>query len=249
MPFHELSFPKDSETPVPLVVILPILGQIMFMPDFWIEKQLANYFRKKGYATAIVKRDFFSFTRGQGIKQIEDYLANTVDKARRTINHALKDSRIDAEKVLSLGISFGGITNVLLTAQDNRIKAGILAFAGGNIPEIIATSKEPLLKAYCGEISKGLGISHKELVRSLKENFNQEPLDVAASIPAEKILMVIAKYDHVILPKYAHALKDALGGPQTIYLPLGHYLSLLALPYLERQAHKFFQKRLTSVNC
>ena len=249
MPGYELHLPqKDSSPPPwPFILILPILGRLLFLPDIFIERRIARFFNQRGFAVSILRRDFFSFDPRQGIEQIGLYLSSTIEQAKTMLDEILKNPKIDPLRVGSLGISFGGVINVLLSAQEARIKASVVALAGGNLPEIIATSRDPLVKNYYAAIVKGLGMKREEFISTLKEQLKEEPLRVAPKIDSQKIFMMIARLDRVVFPCYSTALWQALGKPQAIFIPLGHYFSLLALPYLNRQALAFFRQKLQRI--
>ena len=243
MPLYELSFPEKGKAPYPLILILPVLGRILCLPDFWIEKKLAQFFNRRGFAAAIVVRDFFEYAPAQGIEQVGKYLSAATQKAKTALDELLKIPQIDSNRIGSLGISFGGVLNVLFMAEEPRIQAGVIALAGGNLPEIITTSRDPLVKNYCKTILNGLGLNREEFVRRLKEELEEEPLRFAPAVDPNKILMIIAQWDRVVFPRYSLNLRKALQNPETVFLPLGHYFSLLAMPYLERKALRFFQQK------
>ncbi len=240
----ELVLPPKQKEPCPLVLMLPILGQLLFFTDLGIERTIAHFFSRKGFAVAILRRDFFQYHPHEGIEQVGNYLSRTVKQAKLALDELVKNPAIDATRIGSLGISFGGILSVLLTAEEPRLKACVTALAGGNIPEIIVTSKDPLLSSYCRELLQGLKLTREEFVRELKKDFKEEPLKVAEKIDPEKILMIIARFDRVVFPRYALALWNALRKPKVIFVPLGHYFTILIMAYLNRQALAFFKQKL-----
>lgn len=241
---YELFLPARASAPYPLVLILPVLGRILFLPDLWIEKGIARFFARNGFAAAVIRRDFFCFQPGQGIEQVGQYLAEAVKRARESLDTLLQRPDIHGGTVVSLGISFGGLINVLLAASEPRIKACVFALAGGNVPEIITTSRDPLVSAYRRDILKGLKLDSERFTKNLRASLREEPLDAAQAIPAEKTLMIISKLDRVVFPRYALALWEALHKPETIFLPVGHYFAILLIPYLQRKALEFFRKKL-----
>ncbi len=243
MPHFELLLPPKQKEPAPLILILPILGQLLFFTDLWIERMIAHFFVRKGFAVAILRRDFFQYLPHKGIEQVGDYLSRTVEQAKLALDELVKNPAVDATRIGSLGISLGGVLSVLLAAEEPRLKACVVALAGGNIPEIIVTSKDPLLSSYCRELLRGLKLSREEFVRELKKDFKEDPLEAAKQIDPEKILMVIARFDHVVFPRYALALWEALRKPKAIFVPLGHYFTILVMAYLNRRALAFFKQR------
>ncbi len=246
MPAYEIKLPEQGRPPYPLALILPILGRLIGFPDIWIERKIAKFFNRRGFATAVIKRGFFVFNRRKGIEQIGNYISRSVRNTQATLDELAADDRIDAERIGSLGISFGGIVNTILMAKDTRIKAGVIALAGGNIPEIIASSRDPLLRNYCDTALFYLRMTRPEFVEKLTAVLEEEPLKFAPRVPREKVLMMSARLDRIIFPRYGEALRKALQYPETAYLPLGHYLSMLLMPYLEYRTLRFFKKRFSA---
>ena len=56
--------------------------------------------------------------------------------------------------------------------------------------------------------------------------------------------MFLALFDHVIRFRYGLALWRTLGKPETVFLPLGHYASILTIPILKWKVISFFKKKL-----
>jgi hypothetical protein len=54
--------------------------------------------------------------------------------------------------------------------------------------------------------------------------------------------MFIAGFDRVVPIWAGRQLRDAIGGPRTIYLFAGHYTSFLYLPYAVWESYCFVRK-------
>jgi len=240
---YELFLPRQ-EGPHPLIVISPALGRVFFLPDLFFEKQMARFFTKHGFATAVVHRDFFNIEREGGLGQVDRYLEDSVGKIKKSFDELVQREDIDKNRVVSLGVSFGGMVNILFAAREPRIKAHVFALAGANIPEILTTSRDPLVRLYCHQILDVCGLGREEFVRSLKASLQNEPFESARKIEPDSVLMIIARFDHVVLPIYSKLLWEALRKPETLFLPVGHYFTILLLPYLERKALEFFRRKL-----
>ena len=61
----------------------------------------------------------------------------------------------------------------------------------------------------------------------------------------EKYLMINAKKDLFVMPKYAEKLWMALGKPEIKWLKATHLTTIFYLPYIERISLSHFQKTLT----
>jgi hypothetical protein len=56
--------------------------------------------------------------------------------------------------------------------------------------------------------------------------------------------LFVALFDTVVPNTRGRELREAMGKPEMILLPTGHYTSALCLPYIERQSLRFFQRKL-----
>ena len=65
----------------------------------------------------------------------------------RAVTAALA-ARADVREVVYLGVSAGGIFGAALLGTEPRIARAVLAFPGGDLPELIATSDEATVVAY-----------------------------------------------------------------------------------------------------
>jgi hypothetical protein len=70
-----------------------------------------------------------------------------------------------------------------------------------------------------------------------------DPLKLAEYIDAGNVLMYIARFDQVVPRKCGDRLREAIGGPETIYLFSGHYSSFLYSPWAEAESLSFFRKK------
>ncbi len=239
----ELYLP-EGPGPFPLICLTPILGRLAFLEDLFMEKRFAGFFAKHGFATALIDRPIFEFDPKRGLDQIQLYLEESVARSMEALDYLMKQEEINPEAVGSFGISFGSIVNILWAAKDRRLKANVFALAGGNIPEIIVTSRDPLMRNYFRSIVKGTGLSGEELKRSLEKSITIDPLQAASAIPSGSVLLLLGIFDRVIRFRYGMSLRKALGNPETIFIPLGHYFTLLAAPFLVWRALKFFERKL-----
>ena len=246
---YEIYLPPGSG-PHPLVCITPILGRFLILEDLHFERRFARFFAKHGLATALIDRPIFEFDPKCGLEQIQEYLEQSLSRNKKVLDSVLLRKDIDPKRIGSFGMSFGAVVNCLWGASDSRIKTHVLAMAGGNLPEIFMTSRDPLMKSYMKAVLeskpvfKNTAVDRTNLKEVLKEIFLLEPLNSAHLLPAQNILLLLAIFDHVVKFRYGMALRQALGKPKTIFLPLGHYTSILLVPILQWQVLKFFQKKL-----
>ena len=239
----ELYLPEGTG-PLPLICLTPILGRLLFLDDLFLERRFARFFASQGFAAALIERPIFEFNPARGLEQIQRYLEESVLRNEKVLDDLLARKEIDPEKIGSFGISFGAVLNSLWAASDSRLKAHVFALAGGNIPEILITSRDPLMRSYLKAIIKNVGMEREKLKDAFERVIRLDPLKAASSIPRESVLMILALFDRVIRFRYGQLLRQALGEPETIFLPLGHYTSLITVPLTQWKALEFFKKRL-----
>ena len=237
----ELYLP-EGPGPFPLICLTPILGRLAFLEDFFLEHRLAPFFASQGFATALIERPIFEFNPAQGLEQIQEYLEESLRRNKKVLDYLIQQKEIDPQRIGSYGMSFGAVVNSLWAASDPRLKAHVFSLIGGNIPEIILTSRDPLMRAYLKAILDSRG--GQNLKSALEEAIRLDPLKTSHSIPRENILMFLALFDHVIRFRYGLALWRVLGKPETVFLPLGHYASILTIPILKWKVISFFKKKL-----
>ena len=227
----------------PLICLTPILGRLGFLEDLFMERHYARFFAKHGFAACLIDRPIFEFDPHQNLHQIQNYLESSAKRSVVALDCMVKQEEVDPQAVGSFGISFGAIVNILWAARDPRLTANVFALAGGNIPEIIMTSRDPLMRSYARSIVKGTGLAGAELQSALKNSIQIDPLQAAGFISPGNVLLLLGIFDRVIRFRYGLGLRKALRNPETIFIPLGHYFTLLAAPFLIRRALTFFRKK------
>lgn len=243
-PFPFWLYQPDKPGPLPLICLTPLLGRFLFLEDLYFERRHARFFAQHGFAAVLIDRPIFQFDPARGLDQIQSYLEESVTRNRKVLDVLVERRDIQANAVGSFGISFGGVTNCLWAGQDSRLKANVFGLAGGNIPEIMLTSRDPLMRDYVKSILTSTALGKKDLGEALKKAIRLDPLNAASSIPKENVLMFLALFDRVIELRFGLRLRQALGKPKTLFLPLGHYTTLLAMPFLKWKALEFFKEKL-----
>ncbi|MDP3920245.1 MAG: hypothetical protein Q8R76_05515 [Candidatus Omnitrophota bacterium] len=243
-PYAFETYWPEGPGPFPLLFITPLLGRLALFEDLHFERQFAKFYARRGFAAALVDRPFFSYDLGRGLEQVADYVTQAVERNKAVLDTLIDHPLVHPKKVATLGISFGGIINCLWAAEDPRIKCHIFALVGGNLPKIFMTSMDPLMRSYLKSTQDATGLTGNDLLSALKKIFHKDPLQAAKHVQSDQVLMILALWDWVVRPVYGRSLRQALGCPKTIYLPLGHYLSVLAAPLLTYAALRFLKKRL-----
>lgn len=221
----------------PTVIILPISGGV----DFSV-KCFARCFAKHDFNCAAVHNRKADLDNTGSAEEIEDYFRQTVLDNRQVLDYLITREEVDENKIGCLGLSLGGIKASLVSGADERIKCCVLGLAGGSIADITISSREKKIK---DSIKKFIddGASTEDIHTELSEKVATDPLKLAGYIDAENVLMYIASFDMVVPRKCGDKLREAIGKPEVIYLPTGHYTSFLLLPYAEMKSLSFFRKK------
>lgn len=225
----------------PLICITPLLGRLLFFDDLILERHFARFFRKHGFAVAVLYRPIFEFNPERGLEQIQHYLDLCVMRNKWMLDELVQRKEIDPERIGTYGVSFGAVVNSLWAAEDPRLMAHLFALGGGNLPEIVMTCRDPLMLSYVKAMRKKTGLEGDALLGAIKKILFRDPLHAALKIPRESVCLHLALFDRVVRTRYAFAFRRALGNPETMFIPLGHYSSILSIPFLKPQALRFFR--------
>lgn len=228
-----------SEGKFPTLLVSPILEG-----NYTLAKNFSKYFASNGFNCALVYRSKGLTTVYPDADSIECLLRQTVIKNRRVIDWLTEQKKVDSEKLGSFGLSLGGILNSITAAIEPRLKCNVIMLAGGGIADVICGSKTPEVRNIKKAIMKNKGISSKELHKDLLKKINSDPVKLAKFIDARGVLMYIALFDWVIPTNCGKRLWRAVGKPEVIYLPCGHYTSVLTVPYARYQSLKFLKRVL-----
>jgi hypothetical protein len=220
----------------PTVLILPISGGI----DFSV-KSFARRFASGGFNCAAVHNREADLEDAQSAEEIENYFRQTVLDNRQVLDYLIQRPEVDQDRLGCLGLSLGGIKASLICAVDERLKCSVLGLAGGSIADIILTSGEKDIKEAVKKFTDN-DISPEDIHAELTDKVVTDPLKLAGYVDARNVLMFIAAFDRVVPRKCGDRLREAIGKPEVIYLPAGHYSSFLFLPYAEAKSLSFFKK-------
>ena len=222
----------------PTVLLLPISGGI----DFAV-RSFARLFTSHGINCAIVHNRKVKVEQTQSAEEVEAYFRQTVIDEQQVLDYLVARPEVDPNRLGCLGLSLGGIKASLLAAVDGRLKCAVLGLAGGSIADITMFSAEGRLKNYI-ESLEDLGVSRHFMHAELWEKVQTDPLRLAPYVDARKTLLFLAAFDQVVPAWTGKQLRQAIGGPQTLYLLAGHYTSYLYLPCAQWESLRFVKKKL-----
>ena len=230
----------EANRKIPAILILPIMGGTQYQ----LESYFARALTKSGFATVILHRPDIK-KEVRKLEDIDDLLRRSVRDAQILLDWLEVQPDVDAERLGLFGVSLGAIRGTMVLALDQRVRAAVLGLDGGDLPYILAHTRE---KGLVRERNKVLAENHwsvDELEQRLRQLITCEPLTVAPAVDPSRVLMVIAAFDHVIPPRTAWELRRKLGNPAAIQIFSGHYSAIVYAPYLRWKTGRFFEKQLS----
>lgn len=223
----------------PAIVFNPILGG-----DYPLERGVCRYFAHNGFHVALVHRKTLKISPEHSVDHLELLLRQGIMRIRQIVDWMAASDRVDPNRLGSFGISMGGMATTMAAAVEPRLRIQVVALAGGSLADIISGSHDTLLtkprRRYLERNHMGL----TTMTRLLQEHLKTDPILLAPYVDNRRLFMVIALADRTIGASNALRLWRALGRPEAVFLPFGHYTSYLALPYIRHAGLRFFQKHL-----
>ncbi len=159
---------------------------------------------------------------------------------------------VDGDRIGIMGISMGAILSSLLIEVQPGIQAAVLFLGGGNLPGIFKTSKEDPIADFRERSLEKIqpngdptDANWEKFIAEAREVLGPvDPLKYPSLLPPERILMVNGYFDAVIKKSYTQELWTHLKEPTLIYLPAGHYGSVLFFHYARYKALQHFNRFL-----
>ena len=203
-----LSVPA-GEGPTPVIILLHGVGDRKTVDYIEAGHQ---YFVNAGYAVLRIdianhgdrKVHDYDFSLTDGYRYwTRDIIIQTVFDLRRSIDFLETRDEIDHTKIGFYGISLGGVIGTIFSGVDNRVKAPVIALAGGNL-----------------NLMFGLDAMKKET----KEFFGIiDPINFVEEIAPRPLLMINAENDEVIPPITSKLLyKKGKDPKEIIWYPSKH---------------------------
>lgn len=227
-----------ENTPSPVVLVLPILnGQKHIVRPF------ATHFAKNGYAVVIVDT-VQRRTLLEGLANPEPAIRQSIQRHRRVIDWVESRPDLDVSRLAVFGPSLGGFNALFLAALDERVSVVSPALVGGSLPFVLVTSNERRIKEAVAGAKAELSMDDEQLMQHLTENIETDTLAIAPHVNADRVLMVLAKYDKAVPYESQLKLHEAMGQPEAITLPTGHITAAAYLFYLRSRVLEFFERKL-----
>jgi uncharacterized protein len=213
-----LAAPKDAAGPFPCVVFVHGIGNDK---NFMAKHGLDEPFVKAGFAFVC----FDQLTRGERKLKTQSgwseagafrvRAAHTVNDTRRLIDYLMTRPDIATNRIYLVGASYGAVTGSTVAAFDERIRAVVLTYGGGNLRKLL-TGEALHNEIKLWSLPTAMVVWYFGSVA--------DPVNYIARISPRPILLQNGKADTVVAPAAAQALQDAARQPKTVLWYEGDHL-------------------------
>jgi cephalosporin-C deacetylase-like acetyl esterase len=215
---HLLIPPGEGRRPT--VVVFDILagGHV-------VGEAMAKALVRRGFLVARLEREDLKLDTAESADVPAATLRSALLDARRLVDYLETRPDVDPERIGAAGISLGSILACLLQGTDPRVRAGVLIMSGGDIAGVLGDSTEVPVRLFREHTMEREGLaSEAEFVARMRPLIDPlDPLRIASRIDPRTVLFMNARLDRVIRPAHALKLWVALGRPERVILPFGHY--------------------------
>lgn len=239
---QELQFycylPRPSHAAPPFLTVLPILGG-----GEEINEMVCARLARRGIAAGTLERRWRIFKESETVAELEEKLVSAVRQQRTFLGWIAERSEIDGAHIGAFGLSVGGMVATVLAAVDERIQSAIVCLAGGDLGSLVVEADEIKSLRWVQERCALDGITPDELTRRIRAEVGVDPALFAAFVDPRRVLFASARFDGVVPHRNIELLWRALGKPERITLPFGHYSSILLIDSIVASAVRFSQQR------
>ena len=204
-----LSVPQGADKRIPVILLLHGLGDRKTVDYIEAGHQ---YFIEAGFAVFRIdidnhgdrKKHDYDFNLTDGYRYwTRDLISQTVFDLRRSIDFLETRPEINSSRIGYYGISLGGIIGTIFSGVDDRVKAPVIALAGGNLSLMFG------LEALSDDTQEFFSII--------------DPINFVELIAPRPLLMINAENDEVIDPLTSKMLYQAADEPkEIIWYPSRH---------------------------
>ena len=219
----------------PALVFNPILGG-----DYPLERGIARFFASHGVHVALIHRKTLKISPEHPPERLELLLRQGAIRIRQVVDWMAEQNTVDVARLGGFGISMGGMASIITAAIEPRLRCHVVALAGGSLPDILMSSRDTLLTKPLERYLERNHMDRDQLEALLRQSVRTDPLLLAPHVDSQQLLLFIALADRTIGRANAFRLWHALGQPEVVFLPFGHYTAYLSLPYLKSASLRFF---------
>jgi dienelactone hydrolase len=236
-----LVVPKGADARRPAVLVLPVMAA----PNVWIETRFVERFARDGLVvmwlempTQFHRRPDPSEPSGQVFlartpKRLAANFRQSVLDARRALDVLCARPEVDPGRLAVFGISLGALVGSVVYSTDPRPRYAVFLLGGADMPSLVLNG------SLSGPYARKMGLRADELRAAWT---GLDALDYRAANAAKPALLVNARWDTVIPRANALKLAEAFPAAPQIWVPFGHYTSILHLIWLPR----WISKRLSA---
>lgn len=222
-----------------LIIVPPIQGLT------YIEKNVAMHAVRDGTHCLIALPCENPTDKNRPIKDLQSMQLRAIKGIRHMIDFSRTFKDLNPERLVAFGVSLGGNTVALALGVEPRIKAAVTFVAGGNFPDMLADSTQPLAKGYRDARMQIEGLASVEFYREeLKKNLTVDVLYFAKRRSPRDLFMVMGEKDVDVPFANQVQLWKAMGCPRYTLLNRGHVRSIIRYPFFYKQAYDFLFERL-----
>lgn len=228
--------PEHPNFPLPVVLVMAVSGG-----SYEIEHHVARYFARHDFAAIVIRRPGSdrSLTTGE---QVNVLLRRSIQNDVRVVDWVATRPEFDAQRLGVFAISLGAIQGATFAAVDSRVRAAALGLVGGDVADILAHTRKGDYVKRRDALLRTQHLTLAELQQQFADAIQCDPIYFAPYAEREKFMLVLAVFDHVVPFQNGWELRQKMGKPETILLPVGHLTALLYLPYMECQALDFYRR-------
>ena len=235
----------DQEAPYPLIAISPILGGAK--DSYLASRFIARECCRRGMCAFFIYQERSILSGQRDACGLEARMRQSVRDNIQALNAISELEEIDPQRLGSFGVSLGAIKNLVLLAAEPRLRANVLCLGGLDLAGILQTSKEPMVLRYLAQRKREEGLSVRDLMRELNGYFPSNPKNLVGGISPNTVLLYLAACDEVVPYSQGLDLRQMLGAPEAYLMPLGHYSSLIAAPWITDSALGWVSRQWAAV--
>ncbi len=223
----------------PLILMSPILGNTTMLVD-----RFAAYFARVGFHAVIVQRKELDFHPTQSLELAEAEYRTLVMRSRQALDWLIEQEGIDETRLGTFGVSAGAIISSLVAGADSRLRGHVWMLPGAPLSDVMIDTVEDPFRTYVRDTMKATGLNKGQLRERLTEIMVTDPLILADRVDTSRVLLFLARFDRSVPTASGLALWKALGRPELVMMPTGHYTTFVVLPWLKRRARAHFERVL-----
>ena len=164
---------------------------------------------------------------------------------RRLIDYATNLPEINPNRVVICGASLGGCAASLALGVETRIKAAVTFVAGGNFPDMLASSENFLARRYRNTRMQIEGVRSVDEYRKLLYNaIKVDPIQFARRRSPRDLSMIVARKDTQVPIKNQIELWQAFQRPTHQLIDCDHVRAILLYHWYQIQSYHFLRNRL-----